>query len=422
MNQSIRSIINRIIETGFINVFSSTAFMKIASFAYSIIIVRIISKADYGVYTYANNIYNLFMLFSGFGMALSVLQICSEQSNNKEKSQRTYNYCCSVALHFNVILSLSIASFSCVFDFSIEGSSRLLLLMSLLPIPSIIFNLQQNKLRTDLKNKEYANLNMLASGLLYLLSTLGAIIYGLEGIIYGHLLSYLIPVFISWRKYGNRITFRRIRLSKDEKKPILSVASISMLNSGMTQLMLILSTFILGQLIRDENVIAQYRVASMIPCALVFIPSSVMVWAYPYFAKRKGENRWIYDIYKKLTLICGSVNLVITFICIVFSDLIIKIVFGSQYVECSDAFQIMMLYFCVTGTFGQISGNILMTQRKLIANFVIGIIGIVVSIVMNFIFIPSMNENGAALSQLISACVMGLLSAIVLIKNIISVR
>lgn len=54
----IKTLVSKLRASGFFHVFGSTVINKIVVFASGLILVRILSKADYGVYTYANNIYS----------------------------------------------------------------------------------------------------------------------------------------------------------------------------------------------------------------------------------------------------------------------------------------------------------------------------------------------------------------------------
>lgn len=75
----------------FLSVFGSTAINKIISFASGIVLVRLISKSEYGIFSYANNLLNFFMIACGLGAASGILQMCSEQRDELEK-KRIYAY------------------------------------------------------------------------------------------------------------------------------------------------------------------------------------------------------------------------------------------------------------------------------------------------------------------------------------------
>ena len=66
-----------------------------------------------------------------------------------------------------------------------------------------------------------------------------------------------------------------------------------MLNNSISQLVYLADLFIIGILIKDVNMIASYKAATILPFALNFIPISLMTFVYPYFAKNKDDKVWI---------------------------------------------------------------------------------------------------------------------------------
>ena len=54
-SEKIKKLLNRLKITGFYSVFVSSVFTKIVTFFGGVILVRIMSKEDYGLYTYVMN-------------------------------------------------------------------------------------------------------------------------------------------------------------------------------------------------------------------------------------------------------------------------------------------------------------------------------------------------------------------------------
>ena len=185
---------------------------------------------------------------------------------------------------------------------------------------------------------------------------------------------------------------------------------ITTLNNSLGSLLSMLGATILSFVVPDENLIADYRVASLIPYALDFIPLSLMTYAYPHFAQHKDDREWVSSKYRLLLRGCGLFNLVVTIGGIVLARPIFSIMFSSQYLNAVTPFRILMISFFVSGTFRILAGNLLVTQRRLQFNLVNGILGAVVSILCNVLLIPRYSSNGAAISQLISMSVTGMLA------------
>ena len=68
--------------TGFFSIVGAGTLNKIISFVTGIILVRILSKADYGAYSYALNIINFFVLLNGLGTSSCIVQLCVERGDD----------------------------------------------------------------------------------------------------------------------------------------------------------------------------------------------------------------------------------------------------------------------------------------------------------------------------------------------------
>ena len=47
-------MIKKLISEGFLKIFSASTINKIVNFAYSYVLIRVVSKSDYGVYLFGN--------------------------------------------------------------------------------------------------------------------------------------------------------------------------------------------------------------------------------------------------------------------------------------------------------------------------------------------------------------------------------
>ncbi len=60
--------IKTLLRTGFFHIFGSSVINKIIAFLSSVVLVRILTKAEYGVFTYAWNIYSIILILNGMGI------------------------------------------------------------------------------------------------------------------------------------------------------------------------------------------------------------------------------------------------------------------------------------------------------------------------------------------------------------------
>ena len=132
-----KNSVKSLVKSGLLHIISSSVVNKIITFACGIILVRIISKEAYGVYSYANNIFGFFMLASGLGAPAAVLQLCSESKTVAER-EKFYKFGCFFGLGFNIILAFIILGTALFIKLPIDGSNYCLALMSFLPLAYIL--------------------------------------------------------------------------------------------------------------------------------------------------------------------------------------------------------------------------------------------------------------------------------------------
>ena len=105
-------------------------------------------------------------------------------------------------------------------------------------------------------------------------------------------------------------------------------------------------------------------------------------------------------------------NAAISLMLVLCAPLIIRILFGEQYLDALPAFRILSVSYFFSATFRKTTGNLLVTQRKLHVNFWIGIMEGIINIIGNWILIHLLGAIGAAVTTLIICIVSSGVSVI----------
>lgn len=408
LNTLIKNKISKLGETGFFHIFGSSVINKILAFISGILVVRVISKTEFGIYSYALNQINIILLLSGIGMVSSVFQIASENSGNDSYQNKVYGYGTKWGYLFNVFLTAGIIIYAMLGKFKYIGASRLILMMGFYPFTTLIFQFQQIFLRSKLLNKEFSYSNTLNTVLVVGGSIIGALCGGAFGLILGTYTANILSIIIVALQYKAPVFTRESIQNSKEKKDIWKIALVSAVNNGISQLINYIDVFFVGLYILNPEVLASYKVATTIPLALYFVPTCVITYIYPMFAKNKDNGKWTRDNYKKLVLCLGGVNLLGSIILILIAPVLIPVIFGSQYSDAIPYFVILMIGYFFYGTFKSISGNLLVTQRRLSVNFVAGIISLCICFVGNMVLLPRIGALGSAWINTVSNIVVGL--------------
>ena len=201
----------------------------------------------------------------------------------------------------------------------------------------------------------------------------------------------------------------------EEKRTLLSISVVSMCNNGLSQLMYLLDVFVLGVVAANENILASYKVATTIPAALSFIPVSIITYIYPYFAEHRKDGKWCLERYKQVLKGVAMMNFLISTILFVLAPFIIHIMYGKEYLDAVPVFRILSMNYFFSGTFRVISGNLLVTQRKLKFNLFVALVSGIINALSDFYFIQWWGSIGAAVATILVVFVSGVMSTIYLI-------
>ena len=394
----------KLIKSDFFPIILSQIVYKIATFCSSIFLARILVKNDYGLYSYCNNIIAIFLLLNGLGTSDAILQVGCENSDNVN-TQAAYSYFgLKIGTICNVIISIAIVIYSLVFPMEFEGAKIVLLIMAIQPLLMYVNNYNLIQLRIYKSDKMYSIQNALSGVLICVFSIVGAVVSEVLGIVLMQNVAYIIIVCI-----GIFFTFenlknlkKRRKLEKKEKKSFVLLCLSFVAIILVSHLLMVMDVYVLGKVLKDTEVIANYKVASTIPTAMAFVPSSIMLFAYPYFVRKKEDYNWV----KKYTVFLIVASLIMyTLMAVVgifASEWILKVIYGEQYVAAAGTFKVLLISFVFNATINITLANIIISKRKVFLNVIVSATMGIANIVLNVFMILDYGSIGAAYATLIS--------------------
>lgn len=407
--------IKTLFQTGFFHIFGSGVINKIITFLSSIVLVRILTKQEYGLFTYAWNIYSIILILNGMGIESGTLQLSSEKSGEREYTQAVFKYGAVFGIKFDVLLVFLILTVGLFAPLKFEQSRNLLCLLCLLPVAQLLYQLTTSYLRAQKRNQEYARLTIVNTFLIFAMAAICAYIFREKGLVIGYYVAYIGSFLFGVVLYRLNFFKSNKTLSQEDRSALLKISAITMVNNGLSQLMYLLDVFVLGIVDPQETILASYKVATMIPTALSFIPLALVTYLYPYFAEHHDDGKWCLNRYKQILVGLGGFNLLLSTFLFITAPIIITIIFGKQYLDAVPVFRILSLNYFVSGTFRILSGNLLVTQRKLKFNLFVAIVSGLTNIIANFFFIQWWGAIGAAIATVLVVIVSSVLSTTYLI-------
>jgi len=406
--QKMGTNIKKLVSTGFLHVFGSSILNKVIAFVASVVVVRILTKAEYGLFTYAWNTYSMVALLNGFGMASAIVQLCSETNNNSAVSESIYSFCIKTGQKFNILLACVIACCALFIPLRIPEAKYLLLMLSVFPFLAFFYDGTLCYIRSKKNNILYSKITLLNTFLLFVSTSLLVMVFKEYGMVLGYILSYVISIAFSRRSISGVSQIKSLDMAN--KRNALKIGGVSMINNGLSELLYLLDVFVIGIIISDESVIAAYKVATQIPSALMFIPTTLVIFIYPYFAEKRNDRKWCLQNYKTVLKIMGAFNFAITAFLFALAPFIITVIYGASYMDSLVPFRILIVNYFFAGTFRIISGNLLVTQQKLKFNLFVTIVCSTTNIIADYFLIKHWGSCGAAVATLIVVVLSSVLS------------
>lgn len=413
MIKSLLQKAKKYINDGLLHIFSTSVINKIVSLLTNVIIVRIISKADYGIFSYAYNIITTVMIVSSIGVLPAQLQYGCE-IKDEEKRKQVEKTLFLIGLASNILFSIGTFIYASFAALKIPESRSLLQLLSFLPVPVYLYSAINTEMRILLKNKNYARSTNIQTVAYFVFACAGGFFFSTVGTSIGRYLGY-IPAIV----YGCIVIRGQIKeysKIKAEKhiKPYLKYAFWAVMTNAAASLLYHLDVLVVGMVTVDSDVIASYKVATQIPTALLIIPTAITTYAYPKFVQHRDDPEWLSSRFRKMQLIMGVFNAVIAAVAIALSRFVITFIYGDQYKDAILIFCMLMVSYFISATFRVLYGHVLAMMHKVKTNFCISVISCVINIIADYFLVMKYGSIGAAIATIIVVVIESVCSGLCL--------
>lgn len=186
-----------------------------------------------------------------------------------------------------------------------------------------------------------------------------------------------------------------------------------MITNGIWTIFMLNDIFLLGLLNGDPSIIADYKVAYVLPGNLAIISSSIGIFVAPYFVRKENDYSWIRKNYLK---VLGTTSLLIGIAVlgiIIFSNQIITLLYGEEYLNIIPVMRLLLIAAFINSGLRFTTANLLAAMGQIKYNMVISIIGIVIQVIVNFQVIPTYGVKGVAYTSIIVYALMTIMLFVV---------
>ncbi len=413
----LKALFRRVAGNGFFHIVISSSLVKIVGFISAIFLPRFLTKADYGLLTYVDNIRNYILLVNGIGISYATMRYCAKGDTDANK-KGYFLASLVIGISFDLLLiAASIAAFLSL-PFSFDGARPLLMLLSFLPLFAFLYEDISLLLRASFENKKYSVLSFVYSALMVALQISMAIAWKLSGIVYARYIASAAGIALGFLFLRNLGLFkaRAVLPDRDTLKKMIRLGLVMSGANAASLIMQLNETFIIGQVLKDENALAEYKVASYILTISLFLLQSVVIFVFPYFVRHMNDPQWIWEKFKKLLYINAAVMIPIHIVLIIFSKWVLLILFGARYVDAAGIMRTLLIASLAQALFRVLTGNILAATGEERFNLRINIVFTVIHAVIDVLAIRAFGLQGAAVALTVVYFTSGILSVLHLRK------
>ena len=389
------------VRNGVVHTLSANVVNKIIGMISTMIITRMLTTSDYGILSYVLNMYSYLALISGLGLISGNIQFATE-NKGEGKAYSYYKYCLLMGLLVDiVIVTISMLLFS-NFGLPIEGAKCYILMYIPLLLLEYIIAIIQGILRSKNQIKEYARLLNINS-ISIAIGTCGGAFFGVLGVILGRYVASIIT--LAYACFSTKKMIGHVKLAaeldKNEKSALWNYSILVGASSAMNLLIYQLDVTLIAVMVKAAEDVGLYKVGTIIPNALEFIPSGLVIAILPSIIYHKNEAEWIRKNIKKTYLYLFLFNTVLTMAVIITAPLIIKIISGEKYLPALPIFRILTIGYFFSGTFRGLSVNLLAAFRRVKFGLIVSATTCIMDVIFNYLFIMKFGVIGAAYATLL---------------------
>ena len=383
-------------------------FSRLLSLLASWIALQFIDNTALGIVLFSYNIILFLLPISGLGLSQSLIRF-SALSKDAEDRNSIFLYVLKYGLlsSIGMILLVIISSLFIPIDF--KDGHFYMIFLSFLIIPNFLLEIIKAQLRLNHDNKNFAYSDFLYS-IIFVLS-ITVLTYYLKEI--GYIIALLITPLLTSLFFIKKL---KVNVKKIKRIPELNFAFwkygfFASLSNVITQLLFVIDILLIGYLIKDPEMITNYRYISLIPFSLLFLPRVFINTDFVTFTEKIYDKNYILEYIKSYMLLFLIISVSLIIGSYFFGSLVLRLL-DDSFAIYGSIFFILMVGISGILIFRGLFGNLLSSIGKANINYYIASGALLFNIISNYYLIPLYGIKGAAITSAILMWVTGITSAI----------
>ena len=405
----IKSSLQKLYKSGAFHITIGSFFTKFVAFFGSIFVVRLLPKADYGLLQYVENLYSYALILAGLGLPFAILRYVVIAKEEDKKSYMHYVVTHSVMRDFIICIAIIVLNFFVQYPENFQAAKYYVPILALLLPFQDLFTNGTYSLRAIFMNKEYAIVACVVSIFLIFGRIVGAKVASVSGVVWSRLiinaLCSLILILFVYRLYPQTKLFT---LNRDSCREVNSYSFQYMITSGLWAIFMLNDAFILSVLTNNPVIVADYRVAYVLPGNLSLISTAIGIFVAPYFTKNEKDIKWVQQKFKSTALVNAGCVGILALALILFASPIISLIYGENYLNVVPLMRVLLIGAFINSGFRYVTANILSAMGKIRSNLVISSIGIILQVAFDILLIPRFGAIGVAYSNCVVFTIMSI--------------
>jgi len=403
----------------FIGIFIS----KFLAYVYRLLIARV-GPEQYGLFSIALGLTGILVTISVLGLNLGLMRYIPffKGKEDNEKILLTIRESLKLTAAISLFFSILVFFLSEKISIGLFNNHELIPILKIMSL-SIFFGtltfmlydlmiaFQKAKYHVLIKNFFENAIKIVLTFILIYIIGIGAL-----GAAYGYLFSLIISLFVAIymvNKYVFRfITIKKIYGGIKIRKELVSYSMPLMFSDLSISIIVWTDTLILGHF-RSATEVGIYNAALPTAHLMYLIPYALMMLFLPVLTETysKGEKEVLNSIYLRVTKWIFFTNLMLVSFFVLFSRIIMKNLFGQEYISGNIVLIILSLGLFL-GYLIEPTERMFMIFKKTKTIFLITISVLVSSLSLNFMLIPIYGMIGAAIAAAITQILIFLLYAV----------
>lgn len=395
-------------------VFVASAVEKVAGLFFVIIATNFLKVEEYGAITYANTSLTFILPFIGFGIHQGLIRY-GAISNSQQEKKVLFNIALQKGLRYSFILWLLIIIASPFVTSQLENAFVFLLILSIQIFSLYLLGIVKIYARLINRNTLYSK--VVITNAISLVLSIFILTFYFKGI--GYVLALVLaPLLVSiWFIYKLKLTnYNKLFITKYSVKELVIYGLQLSIANVFSQLLYAVDILLIGNILQSESLVAEYKIANVLPFSFLFLPLVVMTSDFVLLARKSTEDKgYIKKYYLNYLKIFSVISIGMVLFFYFFSENL-YILFGDKYYQNNN----LMFVFSV-GVAGALLfriplGNMLSAFGWARVNLIVSIVSLITNIFLSYYLLEKYGIIGAAYATAFLMWFSGFLSLAAFLK------